>query len=126
VGCSVTITANGPGEDFYRPDPGQIIFGTDLDPTFMYVKDKLTTIKQGDGKLAFVGSWSDMISGQMTIMMSIDGAPAKPAGGFDYKTPGNWFSGKYNLSELPGPGHYAVSYVQGDKTLAAGEFDLAP
>jgi hypothetical protein len=124
--CSISVSVGGPGENYYRPDPGQIIFGTDLDSTYQLVKDKLTSIKQ-EGKVAFDATWSAVVTGRLSMTVFRDGGPVAGMGGVDCNNGCTWFSGKYNLSDFPGTGHYAFTLLSpSGEQLATGALDITP
>jgi hypothetical protein len=122
LGCTVSVSVNAPGANWYRADPGQIIFGSDLDPTFQFVSDKTTSIRQ-EGKVAFVGTLPRMITGQIDMTIAKDGGEARSSGSFPFTNATNWVSGKYNLSDFS-PGHYVFTMMFQSEALATGELDV--
>jgi hypothetical protein len=123
--CSVSVTVGGPPENYYWAEPGQVIFGTDLDSSFQFVKDKLTTIRDAE-KVSFLGGFDQFVTGRVQLTMSKDGAPPASTGGIDCQNPCNYVSGKYNLVDLPGPGDYLVTmYGPNGEKLASGAFTVA-
>jgi len=125
--CSISVSVGGgPGENYYRADYGQVIFGTDLDSSFEYVKDELTSIRQV-GKVAFDAAWSTVATGRVTMMVSRDGGTPEEASGIDCNEGCTWFSGKYVLANFPGTGRYVFTVVgPSGEQLATGALDITP
>jgi hypothetical protein len=124
--CTVTFTRTGDSTDYYRPDPGVILFGTGLDPTFTMVKNPTTTIGlTEDGKMSFAGVFPRGVTGEVRLRITKDGGSLfdVPLSSSDAGEVG-WYSGKYFFKDLSGPGHYVFSMVQGSELLATGAVDI--
>lgn len=117
-GCGVGVTS------FCKPDPGEIVFGNDRQASNDALGSCSKTFKQ-EGDFAFVGLFPREVTGTVAMEVVKDAEPPRRAGsGFSFDQPGDFWSGLWHLSDLPGPGHYVVRMVLGTEVLATGEFDL--
>jgi hypothetical protein len=119
LACSVNVSVG----DYYGPDPGQILFGRALDMSNTMVSDPATTMAQ-DGDMAFVGLFERHVTGTVHMEVVKDSEPARGAGSFTFTAPGNFWSGKWHLSDFPGPGHCQIRMVLDSEVLAEGTLDL--
>jgi hypothetical protein len=126
VSCGLPVTIKPP-DGYTEAAPGQIIFGTDLQPSghWPYVKDRYTSVApSGDGTVAFAAAFSKPVTGVFDMTVSKEGVPThKPQFTVTGSIP--FFTGKYKLSALP-VGHYVFTMTQGSETLATGELDVRP
>lgn len=120
AGCQVTLFAG----DYYQPDPGQIIFGSDLDPSSSMVLNPTSSMAL-EGDMAFVGFFPRHVTGTVYMEVTRDGGPPEVAGnGYTFSSPGNFYAGKWHLSDFPGLGRYLFRIVLEDEVLAEGTLDL--
>jgi hypothetical protein len=114
--CSVSLST------FCQPDPGEIVFGLDL-ASNTSVGGCLDTFKR-EGDFAFVGIFPRHVTGLVALDVIKNGEPPRRAGGLSFDEPGNYYSGRWHLSDFPGPGHYVLEMKLDSEVLAVGEFDL--
>jgi len=120
AGCNVS------GYTFCQPGEGEIVFGLELDPSLTKVRSCAATFKQ-EGDFAFVGIFPRHVTGNITMEVTKDDEAPRTAGGtYTFTEPGNFYSGKWHLSDFPGPGHYLITMKLDSEVLARGEFDLTP
>jgi hypothetical protein len=108
---------------YCKPDPGQIEFGRDLDASNQALQDCSASFKQV-GDFAFVGFFADHVTGSVDLEVSKDGSSPTKVGSYTFSTPGNYYGGRWHLSDFPGPGIYVLSMTRGGATLATGQFTL--
>jgi len=114
--CGLSVSS------FCQPSPGEIVFGLEL-ANNTSVTSCSRSFKQ-DGDFAFVGIFPRHVTGFVAMEVVKDTDPSRRAGGYEFTAPGNYFSGKWHLSDLPGPGHYVFRMTLDSEVLATGEFDL--
>jgi hypothetical protein len=101
------------------------MFGADLDPTFQYVTSEITTTKQV-GTIAYVALFDRVVDGKVQIQFIRDGGDPEFAGNSTLSD-ADGMSGKYNLEDFPGPGHYSFTVLFGPEPivyLATGSLDI--
>jgi hypothetical protein len=107
--------------DFYQPRAGEVVFGRSLDLSRTMVGDLITKASKSDGgEVAFASMFSELISGDVHIAVSVDGeAPVVAGQPYTFSSPGSFYSGTLSLKDLP-TGALDVRIVQGRTTLAQG------
>jgi hypothetical protein len=116
--------------DYYQPEPGEMVFGTDLDPSRSMVSNPSKSMPF-EGEVAFVGWFPRIVTGTIRIdilKILVPGEPGEPfgsAGSFTAEDPGiNYLSGEWQVSDFGSTGHYLVQMVLDSEVLAQGTLDL--
>ena len=109
---------------YSRPAPGQILFGTDLDPATATMVGGQTTALRWFDTIALAASFPRPVTGTVEVRIAKDGGPARVADTVTLVTPFDTFSDKFHPEYLDGPAHYVFTIVLGSTTLATGEVDM--
>lgn len=109
----------------FQPPAGQIAFGSNVDRTALTVINPTSSADIGI-TVGAVATLSHAASG--SVRLDVESSQGSGQG-FDFATaePGGsyqrvWFT--YQLSLLPGPGHYTFRIQSGPETLATGELEV--
>ena len=126
LGLGVTVLGNVHfyGGIFVKPDPGTILFGSDLAPGNEMVINPTTTAGPGD-TLVLVGVFTRAASGDLLIEAQRGTDPAEQLGTFQAAQSVNYlYITDLRIATLGGPGHYVFRIRSGSEVLAQGALDV--
>lgn len=112
-------------QSFCQPDPGEIVFGLNLDTTNTRLVRCAASFKR-EGDFAFVGVFPRHVTGTVVLGVAKDGGAVVRGGEYNFSSPGNFYAGQWHLSDFPGPGNYVLTMTFNGETLATGAFTLTP
>jgi hypothetical protein len=105
------------------PDPGSVVFGSAV-KTSIAVINPMSSARLTE-EVGVAAHLSHSVTGPVGLRIRVgDQTVVNESSVYTFTTQGDGLATNYDLSVLPGPGHYVFEYLQGSEVLATGALDV--